>query len=232
MHGIPCPCPECGRPRQASRPDILCPRCHGLRLKKLRAPTVPCTVCGSPTRVWSRNAQQTFRETGRAYCSDLCKKTFCRTVSSRTMARTNRQYAAQRMTAHNPMHSDVARGRMAHALRQMGHCPRTQGGNGRPLPEPQRLLAQALDWPTEVVVKTQMPRGLGYPTHYKIDIAHTTLQIAIEVDGGSHRSLLGLQRDAKKTAFLHGVGWTVLKFSNREVMEHLADCVQTVRSII
>lgn len=151
MHGIPCPCPECGRPRQASRPDILCPRCHGLRLKKLRAPTVPCTVCGSPTRVGSRNAQQTFRET---------------------------------------------------------------------------------DWPTEVVVKTQMPRGLGYPTHYKIDIAHTTLQIAIEVDGGSHRSLLGLQRDAKKTAFLHGVGWTVLRFSNREVMEHLADCVQTARSII
>jgi hypothetical protein len=121
---------------------------------------------------------------------------------------------------------------MRRTLRAMDWKPPVQGGNGRPSPEPQRMLAEALGWATEVVVRTRMPRGSGYPTCYKMDIADPELRIAIEVDGSSHQSLKIRQKDAKKASFLVGLGWTVLRFSNQEVTEHLEDCVREVSSTI
>lgn len=171
-----------------------------------------------------------LHRTGRTYCSLECRDAWVSQDSSKRMARTNRSHASARMRQKNPMHSDEVRERMAATLRSIGHRPQRQGGNGRGPTEPQHRLARELGWPTEVIVPTKMPRGGGYPTHYKIDIAHLDHQIAIEVDGSTHHSLVGQARDAKKDEFLSGLGWTVLRFSNQDVMEHLADCVQTVRS--
>ena len=57
--------------------------------------------------------------------------------------------------------------KMAKTLRAMGHKPIIQGGNGRPLPEPQARLAERLGWETEVTVAI----GDGErPHHYNIDI--------------------------------------------------------------
>jgi very-short-patch-repair endonuclease len=84
----------------------------------------------------------------------------------------------------------------------------------------------------ELVVKTKKPAGSGFPPCYKVDIGEPTLKIAIEVDGMSHNSLERRKQDRKKEAFLRGLGWTVLRFSNREVTERLEECVQTVLSII
>lgn len=75
-----------------------------------------------------------------------------------------------------------------------------------------------------------MPRGSGYPSNYKLDIANPQVMLGIEVDGSSHTTVERQAQDAKKEEFLSGLGWTVLRFSNREVTEHLAECVQTVLS--
>ena len=40
------------------------------------------------------------------------------------------------------------------------------------------------------------------------------------------------EQDKKKTDFLTGLGWKVLRFKNKQVMEHLTDCVQMVMSTI
>lgn len=147
------------------------------------------------------------------------------------MARTNRIHASKRMTERNPMKRADVRARVSTSLRAMAWMPPVRGGNGTGPTMPQMLLASALGWPMEVAVATGA-RAEGYPTAYKLDIASEPLKIAIEVDGMSHRALDRQAQDAKKDAFLRSIGWTVLRFSNREVTERLAECVQTVMSTI
>jgi hypothetical protein len=108
--------------------------------------------------------------------------------------------------------------------------PPVRGGNGRGPSVPQAMLADALGWRMEFVVLTNEPRGSGYPSHYKIDIANPFAKIAIEVDGNSHSSLARRAQDEKKDSFLVSRGWLVLRFSNREVMENLSACVRRAMS--
>lgn len=93
-------------------------------------------------------------------------------------------------------------------------------------------IADALDWPMQVVVPTRMPRGSGYPTCYKIDVANPELKVAVEVDGGSHTSTTRREQDAKKDAFLRGLGWIVLRVTNRQALEDLPSTILRLRAAI
>ena len=89
-----------------------------------------------------------------------------------------------------------------------------------------------MKWTAEYGVRTFKPRDSGYPGVYKLDLAYPSLKVGVEVDGNSHGLLLRQEQDAKKDALLRGLGWTVLRFRNAEVLENLTDCVQTVMSTI
>ncbi len=188
-----------------------------------------CTWCGKPAALETKHREDLFRRTGRAYCSTTCRDGWMSKDRSERMARTNRRYAAERMRRRNPMAREGAREKMRQSLRAMNWKPPLQGGNGRGPSVPQVRLARVLAWDMEVIVPTSMARYSGYPTHYNIDVGNAALKIAIEVDGPSHISRREL--DEKKDEFLRGRGWIVLMFTNQEVMERLADCVQTVTSI-
>lgn len=184
-------------------------------------------VLGTPTKAQIG----LFNRTGRIYCSRECSKAWAARRSSETMAATNRKYASARMTARNPMrHADV-REKVKTSLRAMGWKPPVRRGNGTGPTAPQLALASSLGWPMEVAVPTKIKQSARtHPTCYKLDIANPTLKIGIEVDGNSHYSRKA--QDAKKDALLRSLGWTVLRFSNKEVTERLAGCVQTVLSTI
>lgn len=194
--------------------------------------TVPCHWCGKPAQLSPKWRYDEWKRVGHAYCSPVCGKAYKHKVNSETMAKTNRKYASDRMKKHNPMSRADVRQRASQSLRAIGHKPTIQGGNGRPMPEPQRILSEAMGWPTEVVVKTYMPRGSGYPPAYKIDVASKELMVGIEIDGESHYALVRQAQDAKKEELLSGYGWTVLRFSNKDVMQNLTRCVETVWSTI
>lgn len=226
------PCPKCGKLRIASFPR-LCRECHQAEQRKLLAIQTSCALCGIPVTLTSKRQKDQFRESRLAYCSPEHMREYCRRLSSDTMARTNRKYASKRMKERNPMSNPEIRARAkATKLAQGNWKPPVQGGNGRETPRPQAMLAEALGWPVEFVVCTKMRRGSGYPYHYKLDIADPEHMISIEVDGASHNSPTRRTLDEKKDAFLAGLGWIVLRFSNREVTEHLEACVQTVQSTI
>lgn len=194
-----------------------------------------CQECGKEFAERYRG-QEHIVKTGRSrpFCSKECSGKVHSRESSERMARTNRKYASERMKRKNPMHDPVAKAKMKTTLRAMGWGPPVRGGNGHPPPLPQQLLASSLGWPMEVVVTTGVKKGNAkrVPFHYKIDIANETLKVGVEVDGESHCLLERQKQDAKKEAVLRSLGWTILRFSNAEVTDHLEDCVQTVLSTI
>jgi len=139
------------------------------------------------------------------------------------------------MKKHNPMARKEIREKVSKKL--TGRPMRlVRGGNGKGPTSGQLYLFLALrknEKPKmEFVVSTgKGSRAKGLPTHYKIDVALPEHKIAVEVDGLSHNLLCRKEQDKKKDRFLRGVGWKVLRFTNRQVMEHLEECAQEVMSI-
>jgi hypothetical protein len=134
------------------------------------------------------------------------------------MAKPEARERMRQYRINHPMSLEV-RERTARTLRAIGHRPPVIGGNGRPLPKPQRILWKALgrDWKAEFAISLG-PRKIGYPTCYKMDIANSKLKVCIEVDGAGHNSPKARQRDNKKDKAVTSLGWTVLRFSNQEIL--------------
>lgn len=138
---------------------------------------------------------------------------------------------AQRMTNHNPMAKASTRAVVSATLRAMGHKPSVRGGNGHGPTKAERRLLRALrgtKW--QHVVATKIPRGLGWPTNYKIDVAIPDLLLAVEVDGLSHSSIARQLQDGKKDRCLELIGWTVLRFSNQQIEDSLALVLKSITS--
>jgi hypothetical protein len=165
-----------------------------------------------------------------------------RAKSAEHMKKINAEYHDQimeRMTKRNPMKNPETRAKVSARLKEMEHKPRLHGGNGTGMTKPQEMLVSEilkrltdLTIFVEYPIPTKVARDSGYPTCYKVDIALVEPMIAIEIDGSSHCSLKRQEQDRKKEQFLNGLGWTVLRFKNQQVMEHSEDCVQTVMCTI
>lgn len=130
----------------------------------------------------------------------------------------------------NPFHKPEVRAKSLLAQRKRGWV-HLNGGNGRPIPVPQQLVSAALGWPTEYVVAVPAMTD-GRPSHYKIDVAEPVLKVAVEIDGEGHKAKRVQDADRRKTAFLTEQGWTVLRFTNREVLTNLPQVLNTVMSSI
>ena len=130
------------------------------------------------------------------------------------------------------MEDEDARQSMSSTLRRIGHRPRVQGGNGRGLTVPQQRLLDALPsgWVAEHVCPTGARIKGGPPTHYKIDLAHPDKMIAVEIDGGSHLSRKRQEADRRKDRWLSSHGWSVLRFSNREVLSSISSVTERITS--
>lgn len=198
-----------------------------------RKPVLPCSGCGVRVRAMTR-AEVDIARRGRAYCSEACKREYLRRVASETMARTNRAHASARMKANNPMARTESRAKMSATLRRIGHKPCVRGGNGHGPTLPETALGAALGWKIGVVVRTgHCPSGgTGFPNHYKLDVANEAIRVGVEIDGFSHGILARKAQDAKKDQFLVGLGWTVLRMTNAEVLADPAAAAARVLSTI
>jgi hypothetical protein len=138
------------------------------------------------------------------------------------------------MKVENPMSNHQIKKKMIAKLREIKHKPIKRGGNGQLLPLPQLALLHALGegWESEVAVATKLrSTGLGYPTCYKIDIAHKEKKIGIEIDGVSHGTLERQAADLKKTEFLVSQGWSIYRLSNKRAL-HLYSTFTSVDTLL
>lgn len=218
-------CPVCSKEFRAQRDFIkTCSlKCGGLLRRKKEG--FKCHTCGKAFFLYGQN-MGLARRRGRAYCSKTCGEIYRNKVSSITMAKTNRSHAEQFALIRHRKSTPESRKNISNTLKRIGHKPKIQGGNGRPIPIPQKKLADALGWQTEFAVYIPKSKWVCL----KIDIANPSLMIGIEVDGGSHCSLARQKQDAEKMQALQSLGWTILRFSNKQVMADLERCVQTVAS--
>jgi very-short-patch-repair endonuclease len=201
--------------------------------RTVEAEPTPCSWCGGTFE--ASGYQLTRKRKGeRTYCSKGCSTAYRSKVSSETMTRTNKKHASARMTERNPMHREEVRAKVSRTLKQINHGPKIRGGNGQGPTEAEAALAvmlAGLGFEHQIVIRTGATH-LGYPHCYKPDLGNWSLKIAIEADGPSHSTLARQEQDRKKDAFLTGLGWTVLRFSNRQILTQPGEVLGTVMSTI
>lgn len=185
--------------------------------------TLNCAGCGNkfeatdPQR-WSHN------KGNNVFCGEVCVNA----NKSNTMASTNRKYASARMVANNPMARPESLKKMKRTLKRIGHKPTVRGGNGTGLSPAELVLAKATGL-SPYVVPTHRSRNSGYPTHYKLDLADPQRLLAIEVDGNSHGLLARQAQDRKKEGLLRELGWTVIRFTNKQALEETQMCMEKIK---
>jgi len=152
-----------------------------------------------------------------------------------TASLTEEQLSA-RGRQNNRMHLASSRAKVSQTHLAIGKKPPTPTGwNGAQrgvrgvLTRPQAMLLEALGegWQAEFVMNCG--KTTGYPTYYGLDLAHPDTMTCVEIDGKGHSAASRKALDRKKEAFLLGLGWKVLRFSNKEILRGVSDVVKTVR---
>jgi len=64
--------------------------------------------------------------------------------------------------------------------------------------------------------------------NYIADFYCPKLKLVIEVDGGQHYSAEGLQNDCTRDAYMAGIGITVVRFSDRDVLMNLEAVLEEI----
>jgi hypothetical protein len=145
-------------------------------------------------------------------------------VAAHARAKTPRQRAAASARMRRLNADPVIRAK-ASAAKRGRTFPGVRGGNGCLTPQ-QQALHRVLGWPVEYSI----PTGHRSWPCARVDLAEPALMIAVELDGGSHRSVKQRNRDRRKTEMLSALGWTVVRFWNSEIDRALAGVVSQLRA--
>ena len=68
--------------------------------------------------------------------------------------------------------------------------------------------------------------------HFIVDFYCPAGQLIIEVDGSQHQHPEGVAFDAKRDAYMNGLGLKVLRFSNLEIIIRIENVVETIKSAL
>jgi len=62
--------------------------------------------------------------------------------------------------------------------------------------------------------------------NYIVDFYCPAAKLIIELDGGQHFSPTGLEKDKIRDDYLRGLGFTILRFSDREVFKNIEGVIE------
>ena len=130
-----------------------------------------------------------------------------------------REKMTRRMVESNPMSIPSVVEKAAEKKRGRPF-PAPRGGNGRGMTVPQSVVSQS--FPSLIVEFSvgvpALARMATRVRRYSLDLADPTTKRAVEIDGVSHRTKQGKERDSRKDAILAALGWSVLRVSNESVL--------------
>ncbi|CAH1532525.1 Endonuclease domain-containing protein [Vibrio rotiferianus] len=96
------------------------------------------------------------------------------------------------------------------------------------MPKPEKVLWQRIRR-KQLGVKFRRQHGIG---RYIVDFYCTELNLVIEIDGDSHFSTEGKEKDAMRDAFLEALGIEVLRFTNEEVMNQTESVLERLFNLV
>jgi hypothetical protein len=111
-------------------------------------------------------------------------------------------------------------------------------GNGCPPSEPEIvLMALFPDAKYNHVILSHRGaksflKKTGYQHYCRPDLAWPEIKLAVEIDGESHERERQIVRDLKKEEVLRSLGWSVLRFSNEEVLTETTRVQGDIQSTI
>lgn len=112
------------------------------------------------------------------------------------------------------------------------------GGNGRPPTKSESVLMALFP---EAMRNPAIPTGMGAKSfkhktgfqHYaKPDLAWLDLKLAVEIDGDCHQKDVQKSRDERKNLVLKKLGWSLLRFSNEDVLSKTTSVQKSILSEI
>ncbi|MGI9948559.1 endonuclease domain-containing protein [Vibrio hyugaensis] len=92
------------------------------------------------------------------------------------------------------------------------------------MPKPEEVLWQRIRR-KQLGVKFRRQHGIG---RYIVDFYCAELSLVIEIDGDSHFSTEGKEKDTKRDAFIEALGIKVLRFTNEEVMKQTESVLERI----
>lgn len=228
-----CNC-KCGKVKEFYSNDLKSGNvksCGCLARKPVDWERLTCNTCGNKIVEFTRNRKNHYHETKRIYCSRECSLSYQKKVSSKALSERNKKYASARMRVKNPSFSQITLEKIKKTKQINGTWrkkPIVQGGNGRELPLTIRILNEHLKWEPTFIVPTKLKSP--YPCHYKLELAFPRKKIYIEVDGNSSYSRKPQME--KKQELLENMGWTCIRFKNKEVLNDLENCLSVIRKYL
>jgi hypothetical protein len=145
-----------------------------------------------------------------------------------------RKAISDNMKENNPMKSEDIRNKVSLKLKEE-HALGTKtprGGNGHPPTYTESMILERFSGLTWNYAVSLGKRQDGYPTNYKVDLAFIDRQIGIEIDGHSHNVLKRQAQDHKKEEKLKELGWTIIRFTNQQVLESFEEVVACIQSLL
>lgn len=67
---------------------------------------------------------------------------------------------------------------------------------------------------------------------YVVDFVCKRIRLVVEIDGNTHSADAGIAHDARRTDYLAGQGYTVLRFTNGEVMNNAEGVYEVLRQTL
>jgi very-short-patch-repair endonuclease len=64
--------------------------------------------------------------------------------------------------------------------------------------------------------------------NYIVDFYCPAAKLIVEIDGSQHYSKMGIKKDKTRDSFLEGLGFTVLRFSDREVLKNINGVLELI----
>lgn len=117
-------------------------------------------------------------------------------------------------------HTEEHRKHLSEVAKARNLQPTQRGGNGTGLTPAEKMIASVMET-LGFVWNHAVPLGIreeGYPTNYKLDFAHPTLKVGLEVDGANHRQTERKIQDKKKVDKLKEFGWKVFRVQNSQIL--------------
>ena len=205
------PCEWCGAQFTQDRPGErrFCSKSCGAKSQHAKRRGGPwertCEQCGV---TFPGGAQ-------RRYCSKKCANTAIYHSG-------NRQSFTAGSKAENKRRTGAAQER---AQRRAERWSSAKGVRTGPHVE---AVREALGWPKNRI-EWRVWDGTVY---WLLDLADPTARLDVEIDGSNHRLKSKQVVDARKTAALESVGWSVLRFTNTEVERDLDAVVTKIREAL